>query len=282
VGRVAAGQFGRVSAAQLAHLGVARSTIGDWRLSGYLFDRLPRVYAVGHPAPSVESSLIEAVLYAGPGEMLGATSAAHWLGLIRFPPRRIQVVTPRRCRSLTTVDVQNRRPLPRIWHNGIPTTTIPQTMLDLATAEELIVVRHALAQLDYRRQLDLDSLEAACGPGRAGTAMLRRAMRDHQPALALTKSPLEILQIEVCERYRLPIPEINAWIHDIEVDALWRNSGLVVELDGGGNHGTWAQIKRDRKNELTLRSHGLTVQRYTDEQMKLTPEAGAEDIRARL
>ena len=56
---------------------------------------------------------------------------------------------------------------------------------------------------------------------------------------------------------------MNVVIAGIRVDALWREQSLVVELDGAGNHGTPAQIERDRRSELRLRQLGMLVLRYT-------------------
>jgi Protein of unknown function (DUF559) len=275
-------QNGRVSRVQLAALSISDGQIDRWLKDGYLIRVLPHVYAVGHTAPNVAADLTAAVLYAGPDAMLRGASAASWLELILYPPPRIHVSSPHRRTSLDTVVVHHRRcGLERIWHNGIPTTTIAQTVLDLAATEKLIVVRRALSQLDFERRLDLDALNAACGRGRPGSAALKTAMRHHQPMLARARSPLEVDLILLCERFRIPVPEINAPIHGVTVDALWRAEQLVVELDGGGNHSTWAQIKRDRKNELKLRAHGIAVQRYTDDQLRLTPaEVGADIWRA--
>jgi hypothetical protein len=66
VAQVADRQAGRVAAFQLTHLGVADSTVHGWVRSGYLFRVAPRVYAVGHVAPSREADLWTAVLYAAP------------------------------------------------------------------------------------------------------------------------------------------------------------------------------------------------------------------------
>jgi very-short-patch-repair endonuclease len=155
--------------------------------------------------------------------------------------------------------VHDRRPAERIWHLNRPVTPIAQTALDLASVFDEDRLREVLAELDFRRLLDLGALRSACGQGRSGSARLKRAMRRHEPRLARTRSKLEFNFLLFCERFKLPLPEVNARIHGITVDALYRRQRVVVELDGEPNHGTWAQIKRDRRNELVLRGHGLLV-----------------------
>src|ERR1700729_3687195 len=75
-------QHGRVGTAQLAALGVEPVAVARWVADGYLKPDLPRVYAVGHRAPSVEANVTAAVLYAGPGAMLSHATVLWWLGLI--------------------------------------------------------------------------------------------------------------------------------------------------------------------------------------------------------
>ena len=88
-------------------------------------------------------------------------------------------------------------------------------------------------------------------------------MKRHLPLLARRRSPLEADFVFLCEAAGIPLPEVNVVVAGIRVDALWREQRLVVELDGAGNHGTPAQIERDRRNELRLRQLGMLVLRYT-------------------
>src|SRR5882762_3215439 len=106
--RVAARAWGRVTWAQIQELGVDRAVVSRWLADGYLHPRLPRVYAVGHPATCTEAKLAEALLYAGPGAMLSHATAAWWLGLLEDRPRTIHVSTPRQCRSLKGIRVHQR------------------------------------------------------------------------------------------------------------------------------------------------------------------------------
>ncbi len=220
---------------------------------------------MGHAAPSKEADLWAAVLYAGPGAMLSHASAAHHRGLIIYPPGVIHVSTPReKIRSIKdVVQIHPQRDLARGTPEGIPTTTVAQTLLDLAAAhQDFKLVRQALAVLAYHDQLDLRALEAICGKGRSGSKALRDAMAIHQPELAHTNGELEEAFLHLCERYTVPVPRFNVWMHGFPVDAYWPDHNLVAEVDGRRNHSKPAQKRSDCRKELTLRTHDITVVRY--------------------
>jgi very-short-patch-repair endonuclease len=277
--RVAGRQWGRVTWAQIHALGVDRATVSAWLRQGHLHRRLPGVCAVGHSSGETEAALAEALLYAGPGAMLSHATAAWWLGLLDEQPRQIQVSTPRRCRPQKGITVHERRATERIWHKRLPTTTLPQTLLDLAAQAPLRTVRRALAKADYARTLDVPAIQAQLGPGRPGSTRLRQALRAHEPRLARTKSQNEVLFLEICEAAGLPIPDTNVYIAGWEVDALWREQQLAVEIDGIGNHRTAAQIRRDRRKDHALRSIGLIPIRYSDEQLVKDRRAVVAELR---
>jgi predicted transcriptional regulator of viral defense system len=260
-------QFGRISAAQLGLLEIHNQTTHRWLRQGYLHRVLPRVYAVGHTARTVESDLTAALLYAGPGAMLSHSTAAWWVGLAGSRPYRIDVSTPRRCRSLAGIRVHRERSLERGWHKGLPVTSLEQTLLDYAAQTSLTNVRLALAQADYHRTLNVTAIAAVLKPGRPGSARLRVALERHMPQLADTRSRVEGAFLELCETYSIPLPEVNARLPGWTVDILWRKQRIVVELDGPGNHRTPAQVRRDRRKEMALRSLRFLVLRYSDEQV---------------
>jgi hypothetical protein len=74
--------------------------------------------------------------------------------------------------------------------------------------------------------------------------------------------------VEICEEEHLPLPELNVKMDGWEIDALWREAKLAVELDGYRNHHTPAQLRRDRRKEMYVRSRDLTPIRYSEEQLK--------------
>jgi very-short-patch-repair endonuclease len=279
VAGLAARQCGRVAAAQLVALAVHPSRVGRWVRGGYLRRVLPRVYAVGHAARSRDADLWAAVLYAGPGAALSHATAAHWMGLVDYGPAEIHVSTPRKVTSLPGIRVHGRRAgLTRTIHNGIPVTTIPVVMVDLAAASGPRALNRALGQLDFQRLLDVDALAAACGSGQPGSKLLREAIDAYEPRRKYANGRLEEEFLELCRRRQLPLPALNARVHEIKVDAYWQRAGLVVELDSELAHSSAAQRRRDRRNDLTLRSHGLIVARYDWELVRGSPGEVCADV----
>ena len=109
------------------------------------------------------------------------------------------------------------------------------------------------------------------------------ALRSHEPKLAQTRSPLERLFLPLCAKHGVPLPDdVNVRVAGVLVDAVWWEERLVVELDGKGNHSSWAQIQRDRSNELRVRAAGFDVHRYGTLQLEEQPEPVANDVLARL
>lgn len=280
VAAVAGRQWGRITAAQLVALGLDRATISRWLRQGYLHRVLPRVYAVGHSGRNLEGDLAAALLYAGPGAMLSHATAAWWFGLVDAKPRTIHITTPRRRHSLPGIRIHERRTARRVLHKGLPVTAVGRALADYAVEASWPKLRRALANADYRRMLDLQAVDRELRQGRRGSARLRQALEGHRPELARVRSDLEVAFFELCEHACLPLPQINARVHSWTVDFFWPDLRLVVEVDGCGNHRSPAQVRRDRKMDLALRSRGLTVHRYSDEQLAREARAVVAELRA--
>ena len=280
---LAAKQHGLITPAQLQAMGVPRRTRENWLCQGTLARVAPGVYMLGRHAHTVEQRLLVAILFAGPGAMLSHITAAWWYGLLDFPGQRlVQVSTPRQRRTPEGIQVFSRRHLERRIHRGLPITTVPQTVLDLAAVAEVSLVRKVLANLDYRGVLDAEALRNLCGRGTPGSAHLRWALREHQPLLARANGRLEEDFLAWCERFQVPLPRVNVRVHGVLADAYWPEQRLVVELDGVANHSSTAQLRRDKRNELTLREHGLTVIRYDWLLLHREPERMYRDLISHL
>jgi very-short-patch-repair endonuclease len=95
-------------------------------------------------------------------------------------------------------------------------------------------------------------------------------------------SVLEERFLELCGSTGIPMPEVNAKVGGMRVDAVWREQQLVAELDGAAAHGGWAQVSRDRERELALRELGFRVVRYTWPQITERGSDVVADLRQQL
>ncbi len=282
VARVSGAQWGVIGSEQLRRCGVSSTTARRWRDAGRLHRLLPRVFAVGHPTVAIEGWLVAALIHGGPGAVLSHETAAWWWGLIAQQPQRLEVSTLARARSLPPVLVHHPRRLAATRHRSFPLTTVAQTLLDYAVQASQNHVRQALAEADYHGLLNLEALSASIHMGRTGSARVRRALERHQPRLARTRSGLEGAFLALCEDHGIPLPQLNARVGRMTVDALWPRERLVVEVDGHRGHRSPAQLARDRRRELHLRAAGYPVIRYTGEQILSEPGLVAADLRAAL
>lgn len=282
VAQLAEKQGGVASRGQLVALAVSESTISRWVESGRLHRVYPSVYAVGHRSLAMAGRARAALLYAGRGSALSHQTGGWWLGLLSTEPARLHVTTPLRRRSLADLRVHDRITVPVIIHNGLPVTSVAQTLLNIAATMRFHELRLAVAEADHQDLLVPAEIDAILGRGRSGSAALRAAVNSHLPELASARSVLEQRFLLLCEAHALPIPEVNVRIEGLVVDALWRNARVVVELDGHKSHARTAAAERDRHRDLTLRAAGFTVLRYTWQQVTREPELVVTDLRRAL
>jgi hypothetical protein len=273
---LAARRLGVVTRRELLRAGLTDAAIGR-RVSSGLLQRLHSgVYAVGHRALRPEAYWIAAVLACGTGAVLSHRSAAMAWGL-RSAPGPIDITASgghgRRRRGiadhhgrLTPVDVTAR--------HGIPITTVPRTLLDLAETVPRKELMRALDAAVRARLYSRAALEAiiARSPGRRGLKPLNAALTALHPGKALTRSAFERLALPLLATQGIPRGEINARAAGYEVDLLWRDHRLAVELDGRAFHASPASFRDDRRRDADLQAAGYRVLRFTYQQV--TEETG--------
>jgi very-short-patch-repair endonuclease len=116
-------------------------------------------------------------------------------------------------------------------------------------------------------------------PQHRGTAALRKALRTDP---ALTRSEAERRFLELIRAARLPEPEANTQLQGYEVDFLWREAALIVEVDGYAFHSSRSSFERDRGRDATLAGGGWRVVRFTWWQIVEEPEAVIARLAAAL
>jgi very-short-patch-repair endonuclease len=282
VAGMAARQEGVICRWQLLECGMSASRISRWIDAKRLHRIHPGVYAVGHVALSDRGWLVAALLHAGRGAALSHGAGAWWMGLVQGRPARIDVCAPGRRRSTPGVRIHRTTSMDRRFHRGLPVIALPSLLLQVAATAPYSVTRRALSEADFQGLLDVGAIQAALGPGKEGSAVLRRALAIHLPQLARCQNDFEAEFLLVCERHGIELPEVNARVGRYRPDMLWRRQRVIAELDGRDAHTRPAQVARDHARDLDLRRLGLTVLRYTWAQVRYDADDVADDLRARL
>jgi very-short-patch-repair endonuclease len=109
-------------------------------------------------------------------------------------------------------------------------------------------------------------------PRRTGAPKLRELLGgSRQPALV--RSEAEERFLTLVRRATLPVPEVNVPLHGYEIDFLWRDHELAVEVDGFTFHRDRAAFEADRRRDADLAARGIQVIRITWRQIADEPEA---------
>jgi very-short-patch-repair endonuclease len=155
--------------------------------------------------------------------------------------------------------------------HGIPVTSAARTLLDLAATEPTAELERALNEAGLQRRVSPHSLNEQFSryPRHRGTAALKKATTTE---LRLTRSDLERIALSLIRRARLPEPETNARVEGHEVDLLWRDHDLIVEIDSWAFHSMRSSFEQDRRRDQRLTTAGYRVIRITDRQLTNEPE----------
>lgn len=232
-----------------------------------------------------------AVLGAGPEAALSHWSAAA-LWMIRPNSRTvIDLTAARKGRSWKGIR-RHHAPLPvdeRTVEEGIPVTTVPRTILDLAATEPAGLVEELLRESEYRQLTDHLALPDLIGryPGKRGTRRVRLALdRLEEEPGGRKRSPLEERFAPFLRRHRLPPPRFNDLIvlgdKRYCVDCHWPGLRRIVELDGWQGHSTRSAFHGDRARDRRLTAAGYAVTHITWNQLDDEPAEVASDLRCLL
>jgi very-short-patch-repair endonuclease len=273
-----------VTRAQLVAHGVGPATVERAMRDRRLLRIHRGVYAFGHRALRPEGWWMAAVLACGEGAVLSHRSAAVAWTLLKPADGRIEVTSPRAGgAALRSVRAHHGdlAPADATARHRIPITTVARTLLDIAetgTSRELDLAIDEAIRLRRFRWRDLDELRARAH-GRRGLKPLAAALQALEPARTRTKSELEREGLSLIHAFALPPGEVNRRLLGYEVDLLWREHRLVVELDSHAFHSTPAEFERNRRRYADLQAAGFRVLRFTWRQVIGQPGWVADRIR---
>jgi hypothetical protein len=274
--RLAARSHGVVTRAQLLAAGVTSDEIKQRLETGALLREHRGVYRVGHRAPSVEARYLAAVLACGERAVLSGRAAAHLWGILKgaAPPPEVTAPAERRVRGVTTR--RSRRVEATVWR-GVPITTVPRTLADLAAHLSLDALARACHEAGVRFGTTPQQVEAVMG--RRGAKQLRAVLRGDAK---VTLSTLERAFLGRLRDAGLPLPNTNRPAGARRVDCRWPDHRLTVELDSYRYHQTRHAWEQDRLREREAHARGDDFRRYTYGDVTERPRPMLAELRALL
>jgi predicted transcriptional regulator of viral defense system len=283
-------QHGVIARRQLLRLGFTRDEI-DYRVGiGRLYVVHRGVYAVGHKRITLDGRRMAAVLACGNEAVLSHRDAGAAHGIRQCNRRVFEVTVPRKQRARPGIQLHAARlPADEVTTvRAIPVTTVPRTLLDLAAVRPRREIEMAMKEAEVARLVDHVSLPQliARHPRHRGTATVRSILESLKAGDEITKEQLVSLFLGLIDRAGLPRPRLNVWIaigeRSYECDCVWRESKVMVELDGYAVHGTRQRFETDRERDRVLQGRKWRVIRVTWRQLHDDPDDVARDLGALL
>jgi len=249
-------------------------------LAGLLLIEYRGVYRVGHRAPSTEARYLAAVLACGPKAALRGRAAGHLLGVIKGRPPAPEVCAPTR-RQPRGIRTRRARIDSReiTTYRGIPVTTVPRTLVDLAATLSLSDLARACHEAEILHGTAPAQIEAVLRANAPGAARLRKVIHGDVPVVL---SKLERRFLELLSSRGLALPQTNRPAGTRRVDCRWPAQRLTVELDGYRYHHSRHAWEQDRLREREARARGDEFRRYSYGDVFETPAAMLTELTALL
>ncbi len=253
IGRIARFQHGVVTRKQLLDAGISSEEIRRRIHKKALLQVHRGVYRVGHQAPSVEARYIAAVLACGEGALLSGRAAARLWGLTRgsAPPPEVTAPKQRSIKGVRTRRARRGETEATTW-KGIPITTVPRTLVDLASMLSLDDLARACHEAGVKHRTTPRQVEAVLAkrPNARGARKLRKVMHGD---VHVTLSKLERTFLKRLKEEGLPLPITNRPAGTKRVDCRWPEHRLTVELDSYRYHRSRHAWELDRRREREAR-----------------------------
>lgn len=279
IAAIAGRQHGVITVFQLLAAGLSHKQIEHRVRTGRLYRLHKGVYAVGHVGVANEGKALAAVFSCGEGAGLGLLHAASLFGVSRFRlPALIDVVVPKQRHGRDGVRVHHRalRPGDIGVCNRIPVTSPARMFVDLNDTLTPHQLANLIHQSAYKGLFDARATREVISRSRR-TANIERALALHEQGSAGTRSYNEDRFLAIC----LVEPLVNTVLLDEEVDFLWPQRKLVVEIDGPA-HGRPPNQRDDARRDAKLRAANLTVIRLSESDLGRLVRQGAAQERPEL
>jgi very-short-patch-repair endonuclease len=264
IAKIAARQYGVFTLAQCDLVGFTedqrefRVRAGRWRV------RFDRVYQLAGVPPSWRGDLM-AACWSAHGIAVVSHRAAAKLRDLPGGLELVEITCKRwkraKANGLVVHETKRLDPADIDCVDGIPTTSVEQTLLGLAATVPDTVVEMAIDRALAKKMTTIARLEhfvAGKGKrGRNGIGVLRELLRNLDPLAGVPESAMETKLKQLLRRHGLPMPQFQYEIwHEgrfvARVDAAYPEHRIAVEYDSYEHHTGKEAIVRDndRRNAL--------------------------------
>jgi very-short-patch-repair endonuclease len=243
IAHVAERQHGHITRAQLLALGLGSGAITHRLAAGELIRVHAGVYAVRYRRVEPVALAMAAVLACGAGAVLSHDSAAALWGLRQWP-QTPEVTTPGHVRRpnitthrSTTLERNDRR-----TRLNVPTTSAGRAIADIAPRlddKQLTRITQDARHESHLKPTDLHKLLLRCP----------RLQQLVDPKQNPTNSGFEDELTRWLKQHGLPIPIINTKVNGHQVDALYPEHKLILELDSWPYHKDYPAWRSDRERD---------------------------------
>jgi very-short-patch-repair endonuclease len=158
-----------------------------------------------------------------------------------------------------------------------------RTILDVAPGMTPRQLERVLARAERSQLLNTDELRerVRVEGGRRGIRRIRALLRSTTP-MAFTRSQAEERFLQLLRTAGIPEPECNVRVGRRELDFLWRDHRVAVEVDGFAFHASRHSFEGDRARDFDLGADGVEVRRVTWRQIDQEPFAVVRRLAATL
>lgn len=251
-------QHGRVGFRQLLSLDFSVKEIETMVARRRLIRVVDGVFAVGYVSTTPKSVLWSTRLATG-------ALLSHRPGCVAYDfldePFPLHVTTLGEGEDRNAIRVHRAEGIEWMDVGGLPVVSPARALRGVAATEPRSVLLRAVNECHVKGLYDHEAVLAECGRGRPGSRALREAIQECSTPVVY-RSEFERIFHRLLKKAGLPEPSVNELFLGYEVDFLWRDLGIAIEVDGLRFHDAPRAKVHDpiKHNALTLA--GLLVLRY--------------------